>query len=78
MTLSGVLATLGHQLFATAYRAAPAALFAPANYLHLVWAAAALGWLIFGYLQDGISQLGLALVCASGMAIASCARRGQL
>jgi drug/metabolite transporter (DMT)-like permease len=69
MALLGVLATLGHYLFTRAYREAPAALLAPVNYLHLVWAAA-LGWVIFGHLPDRISLIGMALVCASGVAIA--------
>ena len=74
MALLGLLATLGHYLFTAAYREAPSALLAPVNYLHLVWAAA-LGWLIFGHLPDQISLLGIALVCASGVAIALGARR---
>ena len=74
MALLGLLATLGHYLFTAAYREAPAAQLAPVNYLHLVWAAV-LGWLIFGHLPDGISLLGMAMVCASGVAIALGARR---
>jgi drug/metabolite transporter (DMT)-like permease len=69
MVVLGVLATLGHYLFTSAYREAPASLLAPVNYLHLVWAAA-LGWLIFGHLPDRISLGGMVLVCASGVAIA--------
>ena len=74
MALLGVLATLGHYLFPAAYREARAALLAPVNYLHLVWAAV-LGWMIFGHLPDGVSLLGMAMVCASGVAIALGARR---
>lgn len=73
MALLGVLATLGHYLFTRAYREAPASLLAPVNYLHLVWAAG-LGWLFFGHLPDGISLIGMALVCASGVAVAIGAR----
>lgn len=76
MALLGLLATLGHYLFTAAYREAPASLLAPVNYLHLVWAAG-LGWVIFGHLPDGISLIGMALVCASGVAIAMGARGGK-
>ncbi len=69
MALLGVLATLGHYLFTAAYREAPASTLAPVNYLHLVWAAV-LGWVVFGHFPDGISLTGMALVCASGVAIA--------
>lgn len=62
----GVLATLGHFLFTAAYREAPAALLAPINYLHLVWAAG-LGLLVFGHMPDAPALLGIALVCAAGI-----------
>lgn len=74
MALLGLLATLGHYLFTAAYREAPAAVLAPVNYLHLVWAAG-LGWVIFGHLPDRISLIGMGLVCASGVAIALAATR---
>lgn len=69
MAALGGLATLGHYLFTAAYREAPASLLAPVNYLHLVWAAG-LGWVVFGHWPDAISLTGMALVCASGVAIA--------
>lgn len=71
----GVLATLGHYLFTAAYREAPASLLAPVNYLHLVWAAG-LGVVIFGHVPDAMSLVGMALVCASGIANAIRARQG--
>ncbi len=74
MALLGLLATLGHFLFTAAYREAPASVLAPVNYLHLVWAAG-LGWVIFGHFPDWVSLTGMALVCASGVAIAVGARR---
>lgn len=67
--LLGVLATLGHFLFTTAYRFAPASLLAPVNYLHLVWAAV-LGWLVFRHAPDAISLLGMALVVLAGAGVA--------
>ncbi len=69
MVLLGALATVGHFLFTAAYREAPASMLAPVNYLHLFWAGG-LGWLIFGHLPDGVSLIGMALVCASGVLVA--------
>jgi drug/metabolite transporter (DMT)-like permease len=69
MTVLGALMTLGHFLFTAAYREAPASMLAPVNYLHLAWAGG-LGWLIFDHLPDGWALAGMALVCASGAAIA--------
>ena len=69
MILLGVLMTVGHFLFTAAYRDAPASLLAPVNYLHLFWAGG-LGWLAFGHLPDAWSLAGMALVCASGVAVA--------
>jgi drug/metabolite transporter (DMT)-like permease len=65
----GVLATVGHFLFTAAYRQAPAALLAPMNYLHLVWAAI-LGWVVFGHSPDGITLAGMGLVAVAGAGIA--------
>ena len=65
----GVLATVGHFLFTAAYRQAPAALLAPMNYLHLVWAAI-LGWVVFGHSPDGITLAGMGLVALAGAGIA--------
>lgn len=70
----GVLATLGHFLFTAAYREAPAALLAPVNYLHLVWAGA-LGWLAFAHVPDAPALAGMALVAGAGVWAAL--RRGR-
>ncbi len=69
MLVLGVTATTGHFLLTKAYREAPASLLAPMNYFHLVWAAI-LGWFVFHHLPDGLSLVGMALICLSGMAIA--------
>lgn len=69
MVLLGLFATTGHFLFAAAYREAAASLIAPLNYLHLVWAAL-LGWVVFGHAPDSVTILGMALIFASGAAIA--------
>lgn len=65
----GALATIGHVLFTSAYREAPASLLAPVNYMHLVWAGI-LGWLVFGHMPDALSMLGMGLVAAAGVAVA--------
>ncbi len=65
----GALATLGHFLFTSAYREAPASLIAPVNYMHLVWAGL-LGWLVFGHVPDGVTVFGMGLVAGAGVAVA--------
>lgn len=69
MLAFGGTATLGHFLFAAAYREAPASLIAPVNYLHLVWAGL-LGWAVFGHVPDAITMAGMGLVIFAGVAIA--------
>ncbi len=69
MAFVGITATSGHFLFAVAYREAPAAIIAPLNYLHLVWAAL-LGWAIFNHTPDGISVAGMAIIVGAGAALA--------
>jgi drug/metabolite transporter (DMT)-like permease len=73
--LLGCLATGGHFLFTAAFREAPAALLAPINYVHLVWAGL-LGWLVFDHLPDGLSVMGMVLVLVAGMGVALRATRG--
>ncbi|MDP3648082.1 MAG: DMT family transporter [Paracoccaceae bacterium] len=74
MVVLGVLGTVGHLLFTAAYRQAPASLLAPVNYLHIVWAAI-LGWLVFAHVPDGLALIGMAMIMASGVAVAVLARR---
>jgi drug/metabolite transporter (DMT)-like permease len=74
MAVLGGLTLVGHFLFTTAYRHAPAALLAPVSYLHLVWAAG-LGWAVFGHLPDAISLAGMAMICLAGAAVAARANR---
>ncbi|MFV0335441.1 MAG: DMT family transporter [Tropicimonas sp.] len=69
----GLAYSVGHYLFTAAYRLAPAALLAPVNYSHLVWAGG-LGFLFFGDFPDRISLMGMILVGLSGVAIALAAR----
>lgn len=69
MVALGALYTLGHFVFTSAYREAPASMLAPVNYLHVFWAGG-LGWLAFGHLPDAWSIAGMTLVCASGVLVA--------
>lgn len=70
----GVYGGLGHFLFTAAYRHAPASMLAPMSYLQLLWAGL-LGWLVFGHVPDALSLAGMAVIAASGLAIALKSRR---
>ncbi|WP_168192198.1 DMT family transporter [Pararhodobacter marinus] len=69
MVFLGVSFIIGHFLFASAYREAPASLIAPVNYLHFVWAAL-MGWALFGHVPDGVTMIGMAMILVSGASIA--------
>lgn len=64
----GTATLLGHFLFTSAYRHAPAARLAPVTYLHLGWAVL-WGWLAFAHIPDSITLTGLALVTGAGLAV---------
>jgi drug/metabolite transporter (DMT)-like permease len=66
---SGALAGLGHFLFTTAHRDAPASLLAPMMYTQLVWAGL-LGWIVFGHVPESMSIIGMCIVAASGTMVA--------
>lgn len=70
----GVAAWLGHYLFTQSYRYAPAALLAPMNYLHLLWALL-LGWIVFQHDPGPIALVGMVLVALAGIVSAAMARR---
>lgn len=65
----GITGGLGHYLFTAAHHHAPASVLAPVMYVQLVWASL-LGWLVFGHISDGLSILGMCVVCASGVVVA--------
>ena len=67
--LLGVFAGLGHAFIIGAYQAAPASLLTPFTYLQMLWSTA-YGYLIFGQLPDRYSALGMAVIVASGVALA--------
>ncbi|MCB9992599.1 MAG: DMT family transporter [Hyphomicrobiaceae bacterium] len=74
MLVLGLLMSLGHFFFTSAYRFAPASIIAPANYMHLVWAGG-LGFLVFGHVPGWLSLCGMLLVLCGGVAIAILAPR---
>lgn len=73
---TGVFGALGHLLQIQAYQRAPASLLAPFVYLQII-SAAGLGWLLWGQFPDALSWVGIAIVCGSGVVIASLEWRQQ-
>ena len=72
--LLGVLAGVGHSMVTRAFLRAPASLLAPFSYVQIVWATL-FGFLIFDQLPDGVSFVGMAVIVASGLALAWQERR---
>ena len=66
MLALGALATVGHLMFTSAYREAPASTLAPVNYMHIAFATL-LGWLVFRQLPDALGFTGMALIAAAGL-----------
>ncbi|MCA1367609.1 DMT family transporter [Bradyrhizobium sp. BRP14] len=64
----GVTATISGVLGVYAYRAAPASVLAPLQYLEIV-SATILGWLVFGDLPDALKWLGITIIIGSGLYI---------
>lgn len=71
----GIYGGTGHFLLIRAFRLAPASLLSPFLYVQLIWATA-LGWLVFGHLPDALALAGMAIIAASGLAIALNERYG--
>ena len=67
--LLGLFAGVGHLLLTRAYLRAPASLLAPFTYLQIVWATA-FGFAFFGQFPDDWSFAGMAVIVASGLALA--------
>ncbi|MCE7876851.1 MAG: DMT family transporter, partial [Betaproteobacteria bacterium PRO3] len=67
--LLGVFAGSGHALLTRAFLRAPASLLAPFGYLQIVWATL-YGFLVFDQFPDGWSFTGMAVIVASGVALA--------
>lgn len=66
MLTLGALATVGHLLFTSAYREAPASTLAPVNYMHIAFATL-LGWLVFQQLPDVFGFAGMGLIASAGL-----------
>ena len=69
IALLGLIIIAAHYLLTVAYKYAPASLVAPANWVHVVWAAL-LGWLFFDHLPDQWAILGMLVIIAAGVGIA--------
>ena len=69
IALLGFIIIAAHYLLTVAYKYAPASLVAPANWVHVVWAAL-LGWLFFDHLPDQWTILGMLVIIAAGVGIA--------
>lgn len=65
---TGFWGALGHLLQIQAYRLAPASLLAPFVYLQII-SAAGLGWIVWGAFPDGLTWVGIGIICASGVTI---------
>ncbi len=69
IALLGFIIIAAHYLLTVAYMYAPASLVAPANWVHVVWAAL-LGWLFFDHFPDQWTILGMLVIIAAGVGIA--------
>ena len=69
LTLLGVLAGVGHWCLTNAYLEAPASLLTPFTYLQMLWATA-FGVVLFDQHPDRLSAVGMAIILASGLALA--------
>ncbi|TLP65396.1 MULTISPECIES: DMT family transporter [Pseudomonas] len=58
-----------HLLLTQAFRHAAPALLAPFSYCQIVFAGL-LGWMVFGHTPDGVSLVGIAIICLSGLGAA--------
>ena len=67
--LAGLIGAGGHLLLVRAYERANASTLAPYTYAHTV-AALCTGWLVFGTFPDRPALLGMALIVATGVAMA--------
>lgn len=65
----GFYGGMGHFLLIRAFHESPASRLAPMLYIQIVWAML-LGWMVFGHFPDRTSILGMAIIGASGLALA--------
>jgi drug/metabolite transporter (DMT)-like permease len=74
---TGFTGFAGHLMQIMAYRRSQATLLAPFSYLQIL-AAVTLGWLAFGQLPDLTTAVGIALICAGGLAVVLWETRGTM
>jgi drug/metabolite transporter (DMT)-like permease len=65
----GIFGTFGHFLLNYAYKHADASMLMPFTYMQII-AAATLGWLLFDQFPDGLTLVGILIICSSGAGIA--------
>jgi drug/metabolite transporter (DMT)-like permease len=73
----GVNGGIGHYLFTSAFRHAPASTLAPVTYVQLLWALL-LGWTVFGHAPDLLTLVGMMVIATSGVVMALRSRRAAL
>lgn len=66
MISTGVTGGTGHFLQTVAYRKAPASVLAPFIYLQML-SAVLIGWLVWGHFPDGVTWVGICIICGSGI-----------
>ena len=64
--LGGICGGMGQLLQIQSYRFAPASMLAPFIYLQITFAAT-FGWLIWSHMPDGLTWVGIGIICASGV-----------
>jgi drug/metabolite transporter (DMT)-like permease len=64
--LGGICGGMGQLLQIQSYRFAPASMLAPFIYLQIIFAAT-FGWLIWSHMPDGLTWVGIGIICASGV-----------
>jgi drug/metabolite transporter (DMT)-like permease len=65
----GFTSTIGHFFLINAYKHVEASVLTPFVYLQVI-PATTLGWLVFNQFPDGLTAIGIAIICASGIGIA--------
>jgi drug/metabolite transporter (DMT)-like permease len=70
MVLGGVISASSHLLLIKAYGCAPASRLAPFSYSQMIWATVA-GFVVFGTFPDGGTLLGIGVLAASGLYLAT-------
>lgn len=68
LVVLGITGTLGQLMIVSAYRRASAAVVAPLDYLHMIWAVL-YGWWIWNDLPSGRVWLGTGVIIAAGLVI---------